>query len=149
MPDGFDLGMPPFRRDFDNARDPNTARNALGFNAPVAIRGVSSVVDINNGAVAGYIGELQSVAQGTPQALTTGTALTLASLTLAAGDWKFWGSIGYTGNVATTLNYIVSDLSTTANTLTNSIDHTASIFYGGIAVFSVLANVWLPTPVFP
>lgn len=50
---------------------------------------------------AGAVGEYVKSEQTTPQALTTGTILSLANIALTAGTWEIRGIVNYTGTAAT------------------------------------------------
>jgi len=57
----------------------------------------------NNNAAAGSVGEVISsvVDQSSAVSITTGTAKDITSISLTAGDWDVFGSIGITGNSTT------------------------------------------------
>jgi len=71
----------------------------------------------NNNANAGAVGEhvITNVAAGSAVAMTTGTNLNVCNVSLTAGDWDVWASIGYTGT-ATTFNPAQAWISTTSAT---------------------------------
>jgi hypothetical protein len=62
----------------------------------VALKGVTDA----SSAAAGNLGEFLSASQATATALTTATALNLATLSLSAGDWDVWGQITFTPSAA-------------------------------------------------
>jgi hypothetical protein len=73
----------------------------------------------NTNPAAGYIGEFMnsSVAFGSAIALTTGTAVTLTSLNLTAGDWNTWGGVAFIAGASTSIQDLRGALSLTNNTL--------------------------------
>ena len=73
----------------------------------------------NDSAASGYIGEQMSstVLRADRTSATTGTAKDIASLTLTAGDWIVWGSIGITGASGTTVSQHLGWIGTTATTV--------------------------------
>lgn len=77
-------------------------------------------IGTNTAAPAGYIGELISATQSTPQNLTVGTAINTTSISLTAGDWDVSGICQFpnTNNVSsTTANGVfICSLSTTSAT---------------------------------
>jgi hypothetical protein len=72
----------------------------------------------NDSASAGYIGELivGSLVRSSATALTTGTAKTVVSISLTAGDWDITAMCGATPGGATTYSNVSWAISTTTNT---------------------------------
>lgn len=72
----------------------------------------------NDDAAAGAIGEVAStvVATGSAVSLATGTAKTVASVSLTAGDWEVTGVIDFKPAATTTATYLQSGISATNNT---------------------------------
>jgi len=99
----------------------------------------------NDNASAGRKGEYSSGTQATPQTLTNNTALSVVSLSLAAGDWEARGSISFGGNAATTVNYLAVSIGTTVNAL-NSLpsDGYAALPFNAAAIFAGLTNPTMP-----
>lgn len=66
---------------------------------------------------AGYVGQtsISTIAIGSATSLTTDTAKTITSLTLAAGNWIIWGNIGLIANTGTLVTNIVGSINTTTN----------------------------------
>lgn len=83
---------------------------------PAQLAGIVGTTAANN-AQAGSVGEeIESVVlQGAAAALTTGTPLTITSITPTAGDWDVYGSMGFTGNAATTVTDLNGSLSPVTN----------------------------------
>lgn len=72
----------------------------------------------NDNTTAGDVGEVieSSVVLGSAVSLTTGTAKTVTSISLTAGDWDVWGNVLFNPAAATTITEIVSTISTIDNT---------------------------------
>jgi hypothetical protein len=70
----------------------------------------------NDNAVAGHVGEYISNSS-TGVSLSTGTAATITSINLPAGDWDVSGAIEFIPNGITTVQQYISSISKTANTL--------------------------------
>lgn len=71
-------------------------------------------------AAAGSVGEFLSanVQSGSAVSLTTGTAKTVTSISLTAGDWDVWALAGFHPNVGTTnASTFLAGISATTNTL--------------------------------
>jgi hypothetical protein len=81
---------------------------------------VSAVVGTatNDSAAAGIVGEILSgtLASGSATALTTATAKTITSVSLTAGDWDVWGTVGFSAGGSTTITGFVVSISATNNT---------------------------------
>lgn len=107
-----------------------------------AILGALPGIASNTAAAAGNIGEeIETVvASGAALALTTGTALSIASIVLTAGDWDVWAYAGFTGGVATTVNTLVGSISLVNNTLDTTRSRWSSQVAGAATVFNTLAN---------
>ena len=72
----------------------------------------------NDNASTGFVGEeMESVilSGGSPVSLSNGTAKTMVSLTLTAGDWDIWGNVFF--NISNTATYVEVGISKTNNTL--------------------------------
>jgi len=72
----------------------------------------------NDNAAAGQIGEYissQVLSPGT--GLTSLTAANATSISLTAGDWDVWATVGFAANAATTANAYWGSISTVSNTL--------------------------------
>lgn len=69
--------VPPFRRDFDNARDPYSARFALGIQAPIFA--ASTVANLPSASVVGA---------GARAFVTNANATTFASIVAGGGANK-------------------------------------------------------------
>jgi hypothetical protein len=90
----------------------NTWTGAYKFNGGAAVLGVTN----GSSAAAGYVGELLQASSPSPVALTNGVNLTIATLTLTAGDWNVWGWVTTSSNVFTSCLFSVN----TTNTLGQS-----------------------------
>ena len=108
---------PPFRIAFDNARDPYTARNALGIagtgaglitsvTSPLAITGGNLTIDLSgyqslagvtdgSNAAAGVIGEYIEASTASTGVLTPSTWQTAVTIALSAGDWDVCGGVAF------------------------------------------------------
>lgn len=95
----------------------------------VRIRGT----DTNDDAAAGFVGEFVegSLSAGAPTALVTGTAKTITSISLTAGDWDVWGMVGY--SPGGTINYCEQSISLTNNTYGGDTHSTVTIFQSGMS----------------
>ncbi len=73
----------------------------------------------NNNANAGSVGEyVESIlVQGSATALTTGTAKTITSISLTAGDWDVTGVVYILPANTTTVTFTAGSISTTTNTM--------------------------------
>ena len=88
----------------------------------MALRGVSPRLigtNTNSNAGPGEIGEFASsiVLAGAAVSLTTGTAANVTSLSLTAGDWEVWGTVGINLNAATAMTIASAWVSSTSATL--------------------------------
>jgi hypothetical protein len=161
-------GLVPWRRNFDAAHDPYAARNALGLgnvltilsHAPSGVlgrvtAGVGDLEFINGGqfpatstndsASAGRLGEYLEATQGTPQALTTNTALSITSISLTAGDWDVRGIAVFSGAATTTVDYQAAGIGTTINALPAALSDGSNYdSVGAIAPFNFIAAKTLP-----
>jgi len=74
----------------------------------------------NNNAAAGSVGEYisSSVDSGTPVSATSGAAFNVTSISLTAGDWDVWGTVGSVPNAATTTTNMFCWISTTSASFT-------------------------------
>lgn len=70
-------------------------------------------------ASAGNVGEYVSanVVSGSAAALTNNSPINITSISLTAGDWDIVGTVYYTGNAATTVQYMASSVATASGTL--------------------------------
>ena len=99
----------------------------------------------NDDAAAGYVGEVQtsSVAVGSAVSLTNATGAftgkTITSISLTAGDWDVFGSVGI--NMAPTTNFTASagGINTVADTLNSAYEEETRFSYGAAGL--VPANV--------
>lgn len=73
----------------------------------------------NNNANTGSVGEYVSATttSGSAVTLTTATSADIASISLTAGDWDIYGSIGYTFSATTTSTNVDAGISQTSATL--------------------------------
>lgn len=101
-------------------------------------------------ASAGNLGEFvsTSVALASAALLTSGLATTIATISLGAGDWDIYPTIGFTGNTATLAYYLAGSLSNTAGVLnTTAISEASSIPCFRLAVFTATTAA-ITTPQF-
>jgi len=99
----------------------------------------------NDNASAGSVGQVieSTLASGSATSLSTGTAKTITSISLTAGDWDVWGNIGFIQAAGTTLSFIECGISTTDNTLPTSPNG------GGYMTFSLTFAAGSTSQVFP
>lgn len=94
----------------------------------------------NDSAPSGFIGEVQTstVVVGSAVSLTTaGSATagkTITSISLTAGDWDVWGSVGI--NMAATTNFtaIAGGINTVTDTLQTAYEERTQFIYGAAGV---------------
>jgi hypothetical protein len=96
----------------------------------------------NDSASAGNLGEyIESViASGSAVSLTSTTPANMTSISLTAGDWDVDAVFQFTGNVATTVGYLVGSISTTSATLDNTAGRRDSDMYANATVFNNIAG---------
>lgn len=80
----------------------------------------SAIISDTSGPVdapAGFVGQIinSTVAIGSATSLTTATAKTITSITLAPGDYDLWGNIGFIANTGTIPTVITGSINTTTN----------------------------------
>lgn len=78
---------------------------------------------------------------GSAVSLTTGTPVNVASLSLPPGEYDVWGFAVFQGAGGTTVNYIVSSISSVSATLTNEADQIDWRFLNGGTPFAVTNDV--------
>lgn len=80
----------------------------------------------NDAAAAGSVGELIQANRpiGSALGLTTGTATTVSSISLTAGDWDVFGNLIFTGGATTVVTDLLGWVSTTATTLPDASRYT-------------------------
>jgi hypothetical protein len=99
----------------------------------------------NNNANSGSIGEVvsSSVAVGSAVSLTTATGAftgkTITSISLTAGDWDIFGSVGINNAATTNFTGIAGGISTTNDTLNSAYEEETRFSYGSAGL--VLNNV--------
>lgn len=100
----------------------------------------------NDAAAAGNVGEYISsvIASGSAVSLTTGTAKTVTSISLTAGDWDVSIMGQFAGGATTTLAYILASISTTDNALNTTADRHCTFYYGNAVVFGGVSSVTAP-----
>lgn len=111
-----------------------TASPTSAFNFTVSTSGVvSSIggiqgVTTNSSAASGIVGEqIQSqIAAGSAVPLVSGTAISIATITLTAGDWDVSGVVGYIPGG--TVSYFIQSSGTTSNSNNNDQSETATAF---------------------
>jgi len=103
-----------------------TAGQAVAYPAPSAsVIGTTT----NDNAATGYIGEVvtSTVASGAGVSLVTGTAKTITSISLTAGDWDVYGMFGAFTDTAITSVIAGSSLTTNTTGAEDSIVYAAPI----------------------
>lgn len=96
-----------------------SAFKSAGFSVSGSGQLIAGGTTTNDNAAAGELGEYVSsdVASGSAVSLTNATPVTVTSISLSAGDWDVNGIINFTGGSTTVINYLVTSLSTTNNTV--------------------------------
>lgn len=83
--------------------------------------GNATITGFTNGssAAAGIIGEVLAgtLVRSSQTALTTGTAKTITSVTLTAGDWDIWGLVCFSPAALTSITQLQAAISTANNTM--------------------------------
>lgn len=76
----------------------------------------------NDNALSGQVGEYiaSTVLVGSAVSLITGTAATVTSISLTAGDWDVQGNVAFSGGGSTVTTTVVAAINTTAATLPTS-----------------------------
>jgi len=130
---------------------PLSTIDQTGITSPVGPLVLTGVTDGSN-ATAGTVGEYISstVAVGSAVSLSTATGAftgkTITSISLTAGDWDIFGSVGI--NNASTTNFIAAagGISTTSDTLSSSYEQETRFSYGssGLVLNNVISFV-VPT----
>jgi hypothetical protein len=84
----------------------------------------------NDNAAAGILGEyVESViASGSSIALTTGTAKTITSISLTAGDWDVAANVGFIPAATTSLTQLFASISLSTNTLDQTLGRDTTLF---------------------
>jgi len=117
-----------------------TGTGALVFGTSPTITTPNIVgTSTNNNASAGSVGELieATLAIGSATSLTNGTPKTITSISLTAGDWDVFGSVGFTGT-GTGIGNLTGCVSATDNTLETAPNGGA--FYSMLAAFANLSG---------
>lgn len=96
-----------------------TGANTWANDAPGQIKNVTAT---NDNAAAGALGEYISstVLIGSAVALSNNVAANITSISLTAGDWDVWGSVGITTAASTVTTVFVGWISTTSATVPTS-----------------------------
>ncbi len=97
-----------------------TGTGVLVFNnAPTLNQPILNGVTDASSASAGTVGQVisSSVDVGSAVSLTTGTPANVTSISLTAGDWDVYGSVGFSVNVLTTIGGLSAAIGTTSATL--------------------------------
>jgi hypothetical protein len=100
----------------------------INANTGQAFMPLHGVTDGSN-APAGQVGEVVTAVQNTGQAVASGAPTTVISVTLTAGDWDVWGTVGFA----------------TATTAPQSVEgglNTAQVMPSGLAVNTSLASLF-------
>lgn len=98
----------------------------------------------NDNAGSGFVGEYTEsvVASGSAVSLTSGTAKDLTTLTLGAGDWDVTLTMQFTGGATTTVNNLISSISSTLNTLDQTAGRYIGIPFNALTVFNAMPNAF-------
>lgn len=108
---------------------------SITFSSTTGVVGTTT----NNDAAAGSVGEFVTagVVEGSAVGLSTGITSNVTSISLTAGDWDVWGTIGFTGGATTTLRYGIGCITTTSGGVTASNLRASIPFGSGISPFAV------------
>jgi len=165
---------PPYRIQFDNARDPYTARNALGIagtgaglitsvTSPLAVTGGNLTIDLSgyqslvgvtdgSNAAAGVIGEYIEASTAATSVLTPSTWQTAVTIALSAGDWDVSGGVVFSVAVGTGVvqGYICTGASLASGAPIGSLvsfnSHDAWVQTTGLVVASGMQRFSLAAP---
>jgi hypothetical protein len=91
-----------------------TTLATTGLYSPSSTVGIKGTAT-NDSAQAGSIGEVIT-ATGTSVALTNATATNITSISLTAGDWDVFGSVGFVATSVTGITLVATSISTTTAT---------------------------------
>jgi hypothetical protein len=104
----------------DSALEPGGSSGQVQYNNSGAFGGLSDGqlpgTNTNDNASAGNIGEYVSatVNNGSGVSLTNNTSANVTSISLTAGDWDVWGSVGFNAGSGTTVSLLAGWISTTS-----------------------------------
>ncbi len=100
----------------------------------LGVAGQRPATATNDSATAGNVGEYATATQGSAQALTNNTALTITSVSLTAGDWDVSGTVGYAYAATTVAQTLVASISLTNNMLDTTLGRLNSFNFGSAGV---------------
>ncbi len=116
-----------------------TAVTSISATGGTAVKGTNT----NDNAAAGYVGEYMTAQRlgASALALTTGTAATITTLSLTAGDWDVWGKVGFiTATATTSVIRIIAETTTGAGLSGSDGDGVATLVYPGGAALNSGGN---------
>jgi hypothetical protein len=110
------------------------ASGQLSRTGGVGLQGTNT----NDSTSAGYVGEyIQSIVPvGSAIALINGGSSNVTTLSVSPGDWDLNAAIVFTGNAATTVNYIVGSISTTSATPNGAAFQINGVFLNNTTAFN-------------
>ena len=131
-----------------------TTISATGAITPSQTAGIVGTTT-NNNANAGSVGEVvsSSVAVGSAVSLTTAagafTGKTITSISLTAGDWGVFGSVGINNAATTNFTAVAGGINTTNDTLNSAYEEETRFSYGaaGLVLNNVISFVFPTTRV--
>ena len=112
-----------------------SSATSINFSSTSGIIGTTT----NNTPAAGSVGEIISsqVAFGSAQALTSNSILALTTISLTAGDWDIYASVGFTGGATTLVRHMHAWTAITTGSAPNSALITSvSLGTTGVAIFA-------------
>jgi len=127
---------------------PLSTIDQTGLTSPLVLTGVTDGSNASAGTVGEYISSTVAVGSAVSLSTATGafTGKTITSISLTAGDWDIFGSVGI--NNASTTNFIAAagGISTTSDTLSSSYEQETRFSYGasGLVLNNVISFV-VPT----
>jgi hypothetical protein len=120
---------------------PLTGGTLTGALTPSTTAGIVGTTAGDN-ANAGSVGEVISVITNASGSMTSGTATTLTSITLTAGDWDVSGALAFNYGTGTTATTIYGKITTTAGAFSLLLDGSTFVFVGATTISSgFCANV--------
>lgn len=117
-----------------------TRTNIASFGPSAVLRGTAT----NDSAAAGFIGEAieSTVLVASAAGLTTGTGLSITSISLTAGDWEVAGNVVYQTSSGVSVTKVFSSISTTDNTLDATTGGRLSSISMGAVIPGASNNSW-------
>ena len=117
---------------------------SIAFSSTSGIIGTTT----NNNAAAGSVGEFVSsvVNNNTPVSLTNGTLANITSISLTAGDWEVWGSVGFIPAATTNITILQGCNNSTSATLQTNTADNSELAYATTGIVTNVQNTMFTVP---